>query len=204
MILLLAIFGAIFNRVRGGWILSSNGGALNALAFGILVGGITGDWLAILAAALGMFAGQSFGWGRYIGASCGYEKMQLKEVWFIDALIAWLRPEPTGWLTRNYGDKSMWHYQYPTLRLRIWGIVGLSLRGLVWTTCLGVSIAYWAPASFWWPVVFSGLSMGLVYPIAREIAVALKTQNPNGDGWELGEFIFGAILWVSVLIQLTK
>ena len=84
--------GAFMNRVRGGFIENfPMRRTMNALIFGMSVVAFTQSWWGLLG-VLGMFVGQSLGWGRYIGALGGWEKYKLEEVKFIDFLIKPLAP----------------------------------------------------------------------------------------------------------------
>lgn len=65
----------------------------------------------------------------------------------------------------------------------LWGFLGLTLRGLVWGICIALPVFSWAP-------VIAGLAMGVVYFI---------TTRVSEYGWELGEIIFGGILWGSLI-----
>lgn len=78
MIIISTILGALFNRIRGGLLniiffpktdkLSATfGKLLNALVFGAICAYILHNWLVLPAAALGMFIGASFAWGKFIG-----------------------------------------------------------------------------------------------------------------------------------------
>lgn len=68
IIILAAILGAFFNRVRGGLFDPDNKypnivwRLPNALVFAILVGFLLQDWRVIPAATIGMFVGSLFGW----------------------------------------------------------------------------------------------------------------------------------------------
>ena len=68
------------------------------------------------------------------------------------------------------------------------GFVGLLLRGLFWGLCLAVGSLSMAP-------IFVGAFMPVVYVLAQKIADKFKCES----GWTIGEFIFGGLLWVSVL-----
>jgi hypothetical protein len=167
-LLLTAILGAIFNRLRGSGI--RGGRWINVIAFGFLCGWLYTPIIGVFA-ALGMAIGQSLGWGRYIGALGGWEQQELKEVWFIDAVISPLKHN-----------------------MRLWGFVGLMLRGMFWGACIGISIGSV------WPML-AGATMPLCYLLALHLT--RWTDNPQGRGWEVGEVLFGAVLWASVALILT-
>lgn len=180
MILIFLILGAFFNRIRGGWLFTSNGGAVNVLAFGLTVGIILQSVMAGVAAAAGMWIGQAPGWGRYIGALGGWEDKELTEFLPVDAMIEWAK----------YSK-------------RLWGYLGLSLRGAVWGIAVGVAVAFWIPsAGILAP--FVGLLMAPCYLATIEAARWLKVKNPAGTGWEWGEYLFGAVFWAFILAQVLK
>lgn len=120
-----------------------------------------------LAALVAMLVGQAPGWGRYIGALGGWEKKKLEEWKPVDFLIKPLRSNIVAW-----------------------GFAGMTLRGGFWGGCIALV------ASSWFPLL-AGLTMGACYYATIEACRALKTKNPNGDGWEWGEVVFGCILWGS-------
>ena len=164
--LLAALLGAFFNRLRGSGL---NGARyINALAFGAFCGWLANDFMTAGFATVAMFFGQSLGWGRYIGALGGWEDKELKEVWFIDALIA-----P---FTNN---------------MRLWGYYGLMLRGMFWGGCISLAV------QSGWPLI-AGMWMPICYMLA--MLITRRAKNPNGAAWEGGEFIFGAVLWLSVTL----
>ena len=117
------------NRVRGGFIENfPMRRTMNALIFGMSVVAFTQSWWGLLG-VLGMFVGQSLGWGRYIGALGGWEKYKLEEVKFIDFLIKPLAP-----LSKHRGHGVYKHS--PKAALMRWGFAGLSLRGFVWSLAI--------------------------------------------------------------------
>lgn len=208
------LFGALVNRIRGGghgvfrrWVLTKlgakydskgklinpftwyqwivnrflDGDTINAVAFGLSValvpsavykGLIDGvphyrfenpDWVLALFAAIAMFAGAAPGWGKYIGALGGWEK---------DNLVEW---PPIDKLIEKYKDRP-----------KLWGFLGLTLRGFVWGFLIGLALT-----SFW-PMV-GGALMGCVY------WVGLKLKGREG-GWPLSEWLFGGVFWLFCFI----
>lgn len=118
----------------------------------------------ILSGTIAMYLGESLGWGAYIQAIQGNETSNYEEVKPIDWLIKSLLSHPI-----------------------IWGIVGLSFRGLIWTTALGVGLL-----DFWYIPI--GLLMGPAYWLATKIKVKFI------DEWGLGEIIFGIILGIGLIL----
>lgn len=69
------------------------------------------------------------------------------------------------------------------------GFVGLLIRGMFWGGVL--SFASWTLAP-----LLVGIFMPSVYYLAQKISEKIGYQS----GWTIGEFIFGGVLWISVLI----
>lgn len=181
MIVFIALIGALFNRIRGGFLLPSQGGAVNVVAFGILAGALLQSPAAAIAAAVGMLAGQQLGWGRYIGALGGWETQPLTEVKAIDVLIVSLKKKK-----------------------RLWGFAGLTLRGMLWGFLIFAPLYPFTGLWFILPCLLAGSLMGAVYLATISACFALKTKNPAGDGWEWGEAAFGAVFWALTLGQILK
>jgi hypothetical protein len=139
--LIIIILGAIMNRFRGSGIPYCR--AANVAVFGLLSGFVAGWWFAV-PAALGMWAGQSLGWGRYIGALFETEKNKLEEVEWIDSIIKPLKNN-----------------------MRLWGAAGLALRGYFWSLC--IAIALMSPY-----IQFIGILMPVCYYIAWLISQGNK------------------------------
>lgn len=70
--------------------------------------------------------------------------------------------------------------------MRWWGAAGLALRGVFWASCIAV-----ATLSPWLPLV--GVLMPACYYVAW--LTSQKNKNPAGHAWEVGEVIWGAVLW---------
>ena len=135
----------------------------NAVVFGIVAGLLIGSWYAGVLASLGMFIGSAFGWGKYIGGI-------INKTFDPDEVeIRWI-----DWLVMRRTD-------YAVLR----SVIALSLRGLIWSSCIALSILnpYYAPI---------GLLMGVVYYATISIS--------KEKGWSYGEWVFGAILWGSLIL----
>lgn len=216
--ILTALFGALGNRINGGLKDALPDGKIKDLitrlgSVNIMLGMffITmllshGLIMAIFATA-GMYAGQSWGWGRYVGALGRWEQRELKEVAFIDHLLArWgIKPQSSQNGQDVKGGKLYTHT--PAHKLQQWGFVGLALRGSMWGSCIwvcmvfawilswiigiwfaGFDVAFPAP----WPVI-GGLLMPLVY--YQCIEAARLIWGKPGKGWPLAEWAFGGILW---------
>lgn len=171
------ILGALFNRIRGGWIFPNFNKPINIVAFGVFTYLVNQCPIQFLTACLMMWLGASIGWGRYIGALGGWEDKPLKEFPAFD--------EIADEFARVFYPKGSKKY------MRLWGFIGLTLRGGLWGFCLTVSHFTVLP-------LVIGLLMGLCYLICIELA--RKLINKPGKGWEWGEFLFGGVLWFSCFI----
>lgn len=162
--IILAILGAFVNRCRGG-LLNAYGLKTvckygNAVVFGVVCGFLLNSWQFGVSGAIGMFIGASFGWGKYIAGIIN-KTFDVNEV-----EIKWI-------------DKFvMQTNDHAVLR----SVVALSLRGLIWTSCIAIALLN----PFYAPI---GLLMGIVYYVTISLA--------GEKGWSYGEWVFGAILWGS-------
>lgn len=160
------ILGAFLNRVRGGlfnhipWV-----DKIDKLVQPIVFGIVTLNPFA----AAAMWVGQSPGWGQYIGALSGLDKVGEEQSW-IDCLIERLESHP-----------------------RWWGFAGLSIRGAFWGSCLGLALLDWTlplygalMPLFYWPCM--ELSKYLQSKLGRD-----KVQAEAG--WPWAEWVWGAFIW---------
>lgn len=188
---LLFIIGCISNRfIRGGTVASKlenflgkffkskaeyirfvvSADLLNVIVFVFSLAILT-DFTAFQVLLLGgfMWIGASPTWGEYLGAAINYNR-----------LSAFSRNKAFDFIPNKVLEK--------TENPKAAGIVGLLLRGLFWGVCLAVGSLSMGP-------IFVGALMPLVYILSQKISEKL---NYSG-GWTIGEFIFGGLLWVSVL-----
>lgn len=120
----------------------------------------------------------SFGWGNYIGAIVnGTETLGRDDVKIIDKYI----------------------FDRPEIPLLARGILAMTARGLILSLCLylGFVVAYFFGNDLANPLIaFIGLPMGLIYWIAK--LISKSTWNI----WGVGEYLFGAYLWLTLGIIL--
>lgn len=205
------LLGAYFNNVRGDNAAKDAdvrpyrlmGRTLNFVIFGLLVFIASYPYGVALAAlfgfvsALGMWAGQAPGWGRYIGALAGTEKEPLVEVKLIDAMIAPLRPD-------NVPNSRLG----PVGQMMAWGFAGATLRGTWWGIALTIpaTVLYllgllpWIKADFatsaaW--MILTASAFGIVYGVVIHTYKhhPVFAANPIGKSWGASEPYFGALLW---------
>ena len=175
MIILAAILGAFLNRWRGGLLnilfspeqektsLKRIGKFGNAIGFGLLAGYVASSYYAIVVGIAAMLIGASFGWGKYISGIINKDfDANEEEIKWIDKLV-------------------MKTNDYAQLR----SVAALSLRGLIWTVCIAIPMAFFNLAYLYFIPV--GLLMGVVYYVTISIAGA--------KGWGYGEYAFGGLLW---------
>ena len=161
------LIGGIMNRVRGGWGDWPINKIWHPLAYGLLFGVLFQLSLyQIILLPLAVYIGQQPGWGRYIGALSGTEKKPLEEFWLVDFFIKPLR-----------------------FSQRLWGITGMTLRGLFFAGPAALILG--TP----WPAI-AGLLMGFIYLSLIEFNKLLfPTRNWKMDGWEQSEVAFGCVFW---------
>jgi uncharacterized membrane protein len=123
------------------------------------------DW-KILSGTVAMWAGMSFGWGAYVGVLNGSVKPHPEQKW-IDWMIKPLEKHP-----------------------RLWGVIGVSIRGLV----IGLLLSL---ATLSWPFIPLSLSMGIVYLIGMN-APFKATRWLNH--WTLSEILYGAVLYLGFIL----
>ena len=201
--ILFSTVGAVVNRVRGGlWedrlerkvgnkVIGFNK-ILNDVVFGLLftilvcgeyLGSAAGIpiytlnsdawWVYPLSHGV-MWLGRAPGWGGYIGGLI--DKVPNRpETKFIDNLVARFDDD---YIKRN--------------------TIALSIRGLFWGFCLTLPLlatGFFIP----WPLL-AGLLMGPAY-----LATAFCAEwfaKKRGLGWPWGEYLYGAILWFSVIVSI--
>jgi len=192
------ILGAIFNRIRGGWLTDlvdkttatkkiliklkiyrknevQHVRDLNATIFAItycLYFNIDIKYIIIF--YLSMRLAASFGWGGYI------EGMISKEIQHnrndVGLLDKWFRSD-----------------RHPVAS----SCAALSFRGVMWSTSIYLaflSLTYFGyefnPSYHYIPLL--GFAMGSIYLASCEI---MQRITIRGNGWQLGEVLFGAYIW---------
>lgn len=176
-----SIIGALSNAIRGAqwrtWLrldddqyayISSD--FLNALIFALTVWWHTEFVLALLSFGA-MLLGAKPGWGSYISATLGSNKID-PENKYIDKLIARMSHRPV-----------------------LWGMAGLGFRGLFWGACLAVPFLMFGYYSNGWLFVIAGACMPLAYWLAGKWIETRQGARSTNMAWGLGEIFFGAILW---------
>lgn len=175
-VFLTIISGAVINRIRGGLLGASlpkgRGDDLAAALFGALVGAATAEWWVILAFAAAFRIGEAHGWGHWMGVAVQSAGAARTDESPIDDL---LDHEPD---------------------LDRWAFYGLTLRGLLWGTCLAVPagfISLWASLAF----IAAGATMGLLYFATRYVPTDPSTR------WALGEYFMGAVFGAALVFMVS-
>jgi hypothetical protein len=163
--ILFGCIGAIANRIRGGGLVKQGNTAIfltvwfSAAMFIFTTAGSNPwpipDYVTAFLFILGIYIGETFGWGRYFGAmkdpiSKFKSPADYDEVKLIDWVIKGLVPSKTKDSERDY-----------KLKTRLWGFTGMSLRGLLWKVFPAIPLMSIIP-------LIVGLTMGTVYYISRK------------------------------------
>ncbi len=135
--------------------------------------------LCLVLLSVGMLGGSSWGWGGYIDSAI--EKKIDHNRDDVKLLDKWFRgndePVLSGW-------------------------AAMSVRGFMWTGCIAISFILMkafgvvVPNKVFW-IAPVGLSMGTCYLVSMEICQRLPYMK-RGNGWQIGEYVFGAVLWGSL------
>lgn len=141
-------------------------------------------------------------YGLSMGVFCWYWNLGINcyLFGFVNALCMYIGQQVFGWgnyvgeLTNGAKserdeaemiDELIVHISSP----RVYGFAGLSLRGLIWTFFLGLPL-------YNIPFMLSGASMGVCYCLAELTMQAFK-KDVGKNSWNLGEWYFGFVLWLS-------
>ncbi len=136
--------------------------------------------LCLVLLSAGMLGGSSWGWGGYIDSAV--EKKIDHNRDDVKLLDKWFRgndePVLSGW-------------------------AAMSVRGFMWTGCIAISFILMKAFGVAVPnkvflIAPVGLSMGTCYLVSMEICQRLPYMK-RGNGWQVGEYVFGAVVWGSLV-----
>ena len=176
------LIGGISNAIRGGqWkdlfnlppksrLRKIASDPINAFIFAALVQCMHGDLVLSTMCFAAMWLGAMKGWGDYIGALGGWRTHNLKEWGAIDWAISSLK-------------------RYP----KLWGWVGLSIRGALWGAVVAVPFALHGLP--WVDFIVLGSTMPVWYRLALHWTWHRARSDWQEAGWGLGEIIFGIVFW---------
>lgn len=185
-----AIIGAFSNRWRGGGF--PNHTFMDKLGIPgnlLLYFAVSGFWVPTgspwsfkiaLMGVLAMAIGAAFGWGGYVGASFNGEISRKGDTPRIDRIIEKLEDRPF-----------------------VWGIAGLSIRGILWSALLATPFFYadyFGGILYGWgliPMFLAGAAMGPVFFLVGRAFDKLDLDPGTGwfSRWGVAEMVFGGILW---------
>lgn len=187
MALVIFVIGAIFNRIRGGWLSDIFGRSIpyvkdiNAIAFSLVFGYLS-EFIMVVAYYAFTRLAFAQGWGGYIGA-------------IIDRKIHHDRDDVT------LLDKWFRSDDFPVLS----GWAALSVRGLMLTTIISIPFISFhlfmtelATSVYYIPLL--GLAMGTIYLLSCQVCELITFR---GNGWQWGEVIFGGYLWATIYLLIS-
>ena len=195
----------ILNRLRGTgdvfniFGITITGTIIYATYLGLLFGLVTADvWVGLLTFT-GFLAGESFGWGKWVGALTRWEPMDKELQEFC------------------YNDDEGKHFPYihymanAIVREKsnyLWYCrVALAIRGFIWWTPIYVLFAFAGLISYTEALVI-GILLGLAFPVACWVGAKLDYQGKiwivnYSRGWENQELVYGLMqgmcLWYVIL-----
>lgn len=196
---LIIALSALLWRVRGG--MGERQGIeipCNKIYFAIFIGVVNSciHYWTIKDGVIGVIAAytsyQLYGWGKYVGALvAGHLNKLEKECELIDEILdacritfgkksAKLWNFLFGWIVK-VEPKTYYLWDYP----RVYGFLGTSLSMFIVTFIIGLAFG---SLSF----MLSGLMGGFCYYLGHLVCKYIKDDGKNG--WNWGEWIFGAYL----------
>lgn len=202
----LIILGSIFNRIRGGWLTDlvdktttlkkiliklkiyrekevQHVRDLNATAFALTYCYCFNvEYRYMIIFYLSMRLAASFGWGGYIEGMISKKIQHNRDD--VSLLDKWFRSD-------RHPVASSW--------------AALSFRGMMWSTSIYLAFAildyfgYEFGDSYHY-IPLLGFAMGSIYLASCEI---MQRITQRGNGWQLGEVLFGAYIWFIPTLLLT-
>ena len=195
LVCVLPVVGGFLNRIRGGWTptvltwlpeVFSHTDTCRRLFFaiptGILVGILTRKPKLVMLSMIWLYIGAWVGWGCYmsIGHSPGDYASR-------EGVFDWLLNRQ---LSENWQFWRRWRRE----------IVGMSLRGLLWTYPLGLYFMNTLGGYRTFLFALGGLMMGNVYNIGW--LVPFHGDGNFAQGTALSEFLWGFTMWFLVIVSL--
>ena len=188
----------ILNRLRGTdketfSLFGISGNILYMLYFILLIGFLT-TWYYGLAAGILYYAGESMGWGEWVGALCNNEKVASQERLDEDAG----HNNGIHWLANLIFKESENYKRYCQL--------ALSIRGFYWWFPIMFFIGYLGLLP-WYVAAISIFFLSIGFPIGIEIArnlnftFVIKGFKVTGV-WERQELIYGFIQFLCISLPI--
>ena len=185
----------LFNRWRGTGLIFSisklkiTGTEIYAFYLALLFGIFT-EWYIMPLIALGFVIGESFGWGKWVGALCYPEtKTDLQKEY--DDLEGYNFPY-IHYMANFFIKERKYFFNYCRLALFI--------RGLIWGLCI-----YLALVSFGYISIYDYLIVSLIYGIGFPLACYLSTKKSFNyknkfvsivGKWETQEIYYGFVHFI--------
>lgn len=184
--LLIECISSFLWRVRGGLKFLGHKLPLNKVWFALFYAGAfcyLDGWdlntFTVVAIAT-LVSYQEYGWGEYVGCVLGVSKpSERSDCSLVDDIVDTLK---ITWKGKVYKLTD-----YPVL----FGLVGLSLRGLILTFTIGLAIQNI-------PYMLTGLAMGSIYWLGGWICRHIKDDGKNG--WNWAEWLFGFYLGLVLVL----
>lgn len=178
---IISLIDSFLWRVRGGWRIphTDKKVPLNklwfAVAYGIEAGILKGwDWALVITTMIAtLFSYQSYGWGEYVNSLLtGDKPTDRSDCDLVDDIVDNIK--------FTFKGHSFKLTDYP----KVWGWLGLSLRGLLLTFFIGLALN-----SIWF--MPTGFAMGTVYWLGGQFN---KIKDDGKCGWKWAEWFFGFYL----------
>lgn len=211
------MFG-IVNRVRGGSVYDSNNRVHGTLLAMMIIFLYTFSPIISIAVGLGYFIGSTWGWGVAVGSTAGTEKKDLIEWPLLDKLTSFVIKPPVKKEDGTGYDNIK--------RLRAWGTLWLTFRGIVWgmfvslgffvgmliqTMVIGVKTSL-ISLTFSNVVAVSAIIFASLWPIILTCVALFACMGicfllvslvlGNSDMWEISEIFYGYFQGAAIALML--
>jgi len=174
----------ILNRLRGTWSWFSK---VIGLLVAIAVYWVSDNYYVAIASGLGYIAGESMGWGAWVGTLSCYPRGKEPKNTKYD-----YEGKNNGiyWIASKFYDPISDWYKF--------SMVALVLRGIYWWLPVTLPLTYLYGIL---PVVIA-LVLGVLFPIACILGYKFRRTKIGKwtGGWEISELIYGAMQDVALII----
>lgn len=177
----------ILNRLRGTWAIMAK---VNGLILGIGLYLLTGNVIAGIALAIAYVAGESMGWGKWIGGVIDGNKTAT------EAELADEEGRNNGihWLANKIAPETEDYAKYC--------FVALAIRGVYWWLPVMLVLVYFGVIVYGLGIALAGL-LGIAFPLSVVIAnktskwFSVKFMN---DSWGQAEVWYGIAQDIALVI----
>jgi len=174
----------ILNRLRGTWGRFSK---VVGILIAIMVYIVSDNYYTAIASGLGYIAGESMGWGAWVGTlSCYPRGQEPKNIKYGDEGMN----NGIHWLASKLVDPISDWYKF--------SVVALGIRGIYWWLPVALPLTYLYGIL---PVVIA-LVLGILFPVACILGYKFRGTKIGKwtGGWEISELIYGAMQDVALVI----